>query len=348
MVVSISEFLKEGVSFDRNYAAGVDMLWSPIAEDIKIIRSKGEYVENITQGTEVFSGPGMAGNFTDSTLTEYPKVYYYVAFYFSGGVWNTSGALRGHLMMVEVGEFVELIRTRLIPPLYSLGWVTDEDSVQSLGTIMAHIIARPLEEIRNLKKALKLVGDVDETPGDFLPSLAQQVGLTPNTELSYNKQREEIKTAIPVWRRKGTPQMIAHICSVVAGVPCGIAEWSRRAIRDMVGNLNYTPDSEFFLDYNRAAPIIGDHNYDNPMMPGDRTCFALGTVGEIGNINLYDFGIFVFVEDGITLTDIQVRKLKTWLELLTPLESRYNIIIVRSKSDPGIILEQELVVNTVT
>jgi len=66
------------------------------------------------------------------------------------------------------------------------------------------IVGPMFDEIRGLIEYIPFLVDVDTLDSDYLPQLGALVGIEVNTTLPIPQQREQIRTAVPLYRRKGT------------------------------------------------------------------------------------------------------------------------------------------------
>jgi len=82
----------------------------------------------------------------------------------------------------------------------------DENGTITRGSLerFLKIVGPMFDEIRGLTAYLPNMVDVDTIDSSFLPQLGALVGIEVDTTLSVDQQREQIRTAVPLYRRKGT------------------------------------------------------------------------------------------------------------------------------------------------
>jgi len=341
-MADIDNLLLAGLALDRTYDGFVSVEFASVSTGIKIVRSVRDYPLTHLGGTAVYTGTAAIGEFTDEGITEYPKVYYYTLWYDDAGVWRTDPILQSHIMMVRMGEFIDIVKERLIPRLYHSGWEVF-DSTESLAALVSLVLIPPLEEFRNLAKALTVVLDIDEAPGSVLPGFARLLGLEPNTELSIRQQRDEVKQAFYIWKGKGTLDVVNIICNVIAGVQCFVDEWGDNVLLTNMVNEDYPLTSPFFSRYNRVSAEPGNPDFGESGQPGDKASYTPET-SELGNkYNFIDYGVYIPMSNTLEFTELQSRKIDDKVELLSPLGSRGNVILNGRPVEDPVVLEGEQV-----
>lgn len=334
-MATVEEFLISGMSLDRTYEGYAEVEWLSIANNVKVMRTVGRFSAGITDGVEVYSGAGTVAKCLDTTISEVPKVYYYTLFY-EDVTWKSAPLLQRSIMMVEMGSFIEIVKDRLLPMLYRSGW-NIQDSPKNLGALLSLVLIPPAEEIRNLIKAMRLLIDVDEAPPEMLVSLAKLVGLEPNLELSVKQQREEIKQAVSLWKRKGSVTAIELMATIVANQAVLVDEWGDNVLLTNMYNDDYPMTSPFYSRYNRVTGDPGNPDMGEPGMPGDQRSYTMEGL-EVGNrYNFVDYGIFIPLLQGTGFVELQAKKLADKLEILTPLGNRGNVVFYGVQGDVGTI-----------
>jgi len=115
--------------------------------------------------------------------------------------------------------------------------------------------------IRSLILALGNMVDVDKADARYLPDLAKIVGVDLNRDLPILRQREEIKRAVEVYKRKGTTFAMRRQVEVVTGL---IAE-----VDEMADNLLISNKED-----RRSVPALPDALL-TPNLPGDQASYSL-------------------------------------------------------------------------
>jgi phage tail-like protein len=119
-------------------------------------------------------------------------------------------------------------------------WVNlEENGADPKGQLQRFLklLSFTLDEVKGKIDAFPVLLNVDKTDADILPLLASLLGVDFSYDLSIPHQREEIKHAVNVYKRKGTVQSIRQFCRSVFGFNPEISEWAKRIV--MFNNPNH-------------------------------------------------------------------------------------------------------------
>ena len=200
------------------------------ASEIRLVRKRFMFSERIDDGKLLLTEAGPP--FTETNYSDIDvfngEVFYYTMFHkrVDTGLWVTSSRTQGKAFALATGFFHQRLVDHL-PRIYRT-----QDDLQTQKELLESVIDNRGERINFLEQQedpfgplyrfLKNFGlsldrvkgildaypgtilDVDRTCSDFLPFMGRLVGIDPNFEIPIQKQRSEIKNAIPTWKTKGT------------------------------------------------------------------------------------------------------------------------------------------------
>lgn len=315
MVVPISNF-----QADRSFDDSVVLRWTEDVDGtiIKIVRKERDYPYTIGDGLAVYTGS--AGWEThEDFLVQDVTWYYYQIWYWdvAQSNWLTDVSLRVISIAVKKAGMSQVIKNNS-PEIYNRAErATSPDDPFFWQTLRDEILALLLEDVAGMTRAFPKLVDVDECPGPSLAGLARLVGIDPNFELSYTRQREEIRAAVDIWRTKGTPASLIRAVRSISGLDAEIDIWVDNII--LKDSLTRTK-----IDFSDATEIS---RYPGL---GHTTCHKIDFDLEDpdSRYNTFSFAVYVsFSGSGPFqgLTQEIVRKLRRVLEINIPVFKKLHL-----------------------
>jgi phage tail-like protein len=198
-------------------------------------------------------------------------------------------------------------------------WVNlEEDGTALKGQLQRFLklIGFLLDEVKGKVDSFPVIIDIDKTDADLLPSLAELVGVDFSYDLSIPNQREEIKRAVNVYKKKGTINSIKQFCRSVFGFDPEISEWPRRIM--------------FFNNPAHLLPKIttpgwidkgGLGQYDDPL-------YYLLDFSESGNYRFDKFGVFFNLSEFAGIPKAEAEKIYRLLSKRIPASTQAKLIFV--------------------
>ncbi len=327
----MADFPISNIVIDRTFEGSLLLTWTEetVGTKIVIVKRIRDYPYIMTDGTEIYRGPATWGMLEDKNVVD-STWYYYQFYYWDEGdtLWKTDVTLRSFGLAIEHQEGFRDILRKTLPNMYYQKEVEESpDEPLKWQFIRDEVIRIFFEEFAGLIRAFPVNFDVDRCPGHVLEGHARMVGITPNYELTYSRQREEIKAAVDIWKTKGTPESIRKAINAVTGLPTIIDEWIDNII---VTNWVDRPVFDFH-DTNQV---------DNYREVGHITCHVLdfNTVEYDRWYNTFSFGIFIYFDDETReLTQEAVRKVRRIVKDYVPVFQKphlYFIAETEHEEDP--------------
>lgn len=258
---------------------------------IRVVRRLFGFPTDENDGLAVFDGAPTGGGVVADLDVEPCRCYYYKLFVevTATGLYESDTVNQGFAIALETGFFAEKtfdlipetlkvadkgqneleeVRRSLIqgpfsgtfPEVFNLG----EDGSLAKGPLrrLLKIIGPMLDEPKGLLDCLLDQLDVDEACINNLVHLATLLGLTLNTELSPEKQRNEVRLQVEFLKLKGTiPGLQARLRSV-SGLTAGV--------RELCNDVCYTNDETRTTLAFTPAELASLNTLDN------QVCFTVG------------------------------------------------------------------------
>lgn len=172
-----------------------------------------------------------------------------------------------------------------------------------------------LEELHVTIDRLRVSMDVDEINYEHLPFIGQLVGWEPNFELPILRQREEIKMAVHVYKRKGTASGLRVLVESVSGWEVEIREFWKSILIVNVSE-PATPDTDDPL----SMSMIGEFN--------DPNAYLIDLGDEPGWFFPNKIGIYLTAVNELQMFDVIQTKMERILKYFLPAGVE-GILIIR-------------------
>jgi len=317
------EGLPQNFMVSRDLMGNLDVEWDqllPTDVTIKIVRKERDYAYHVDDGTVIYEGPsdylpGEQHQLLKDEEVFNCRTYYYVLFYKQpeDEFWKSKKYHRWYEVCTDFGEFFEAL-SRQLPQMYREDEIV-EDNPQELPLLKDWIMAPVLEELEGLIDCFPLQYDVDVTPGENLRSLAELVGLEPNLELPYQRQRQEIKNAAKLYMLKGQPIAVQTQVEAFTGNDTIVDDWVDNIL---VSNL---------LEHGQSAIVTDPNEAIKTGMAGDKTGYALDfDIGE--PYNTVNYGIYNHINPVWGLSREAVHKIARVVPKFSPASTLPNLIVV--------------------
>lgn len=303
-------------------------------EAIVVVRKKYEFPATVGDGLIVFDGPPADGFVTDLDLAPCTCYYYTVFTKTFGGDYLHHVTTQAAELAIETGFFAKKL-FNMLPDMYVIGdkrleeggvgrltltKIFDSLSSEFFNLIEAgeksrgelerflRVVAVELDIVKGLIDCLPSQFDVDDTCCKNLQAMAALLDLQLNTEFPCIKQRNEIKSQVPILQKKGTKASIEARARAISGLPTRIQEWC--------GNILITNR----LSRTTVRLDVGSQNYG---LPGDTTDYTPG-----GEKTFTSFTVFFMLECDDCLDKPVVLKLERELPRLYPVCRTGHLVFV--------------------
>lgn len=224
--------------------------FSGSVDEIRLVRRQGSFPSSVSDGKLVFSSTTFSETEFADLDVERGICFYYKMFSkeSSSGLFRADSTVEDEVMPYETGFFKDALARKLpdeiliqdaivgeqkiltdtIVPLTDAGvrkgqklnFAEDPEFPEGFLRRMLKIFGVQLDKIKETADFFPDFIDVDKTCASFLPLLSDLVGITPNFDLSIDRQREEIRRAVPSYKIKGTQAMLVSlITGIVRIVP---------------------------------------------------------------------------------------------------------------------------------
>lgn len=149
--------------------------------------------------------------------------------------------------------------------------VPSEDAIGPLERYL-HIFGPVLDDMKGLVDTFPVMIDVDNTDPSFLPHIGKLVGVDFNDDISITQAREEIKMAVPWYKRKATHQGNEIYGYMISRIQC--------LSRAFVDNILISPrnTNSYKYTYNESVDFDDPSKRYTYGMPGDVTGYSVDYV----------------------------------------------------------------------
>lgn len=266
---------------------------------ITLVRKVGSYPENPTDGLVLFSdGPPFARMHYSDIDVGAGTCYYYTMFSHRliDGVILFSDATVGYAVPYTTGEWERRLYEQFLPDFYAqwdaqgtaqkvlvdqaagpglsqvrwgsrFNWKEPIDLKRGFLRRWYKIVGLLLDHVRERCTQLPEFLNLDTTPAEFLPLISELVGITPNYDVPIQRQREEIKRAVEIWKIKGRYDAIQAAVRAISGLLVVPVPW-----RNNLLTTNTVGSTSFSFDPQDIWKIL---------MPNDPNSYVVsGTLGE--------------------------------------------------------------------
>ncbi|MBI5788779.1 MAG: hypothetical protein HZA78_08005 [Candidatus Schekmanbacteria bacterium] len=196
-------------------------------------------------------------------------------------------------------------------------WVNlGEDGTAAKGQLQRFLklVSFGLDEVKGLIDAFPIMLNVDKADADYLPMLAELVGLDFSYDIPIPRQREEIKRAVEIYKTKGSIPAIMRFCRNIIGFDPQIVEWPPRIL--MSNNPNQV-----------SARITTPGVMDYTGLPEDQAFYSLD-FSEAGDYRFDKFGLYFFLAEYAGIPKAAANKILRLLSGNIPASTVGRIIFV--------------------
>lgn len=231
-------------------------------DELSIRRKVGTFPTSVTDGKEIFS----TTTFEETTLADLDVkrevCFYYTAFSkkISDGLFTFDSTTQTESMTYDTGFFERALYDKL-PGFWKVSdsnpAIVDQTKLTEDTVLITDSGLRagqklnfqePLDKKGFVRRIFKTIGvefdrleetieffptffDLDETCSDFLPLIADLIGVTTNFDFTVARRREEIRNAVSRYKIKGTqPMLVSLITGLTGGIVPQIALWRNNVL----------------------------------------------------------------------------------------------------------------------
>jgi len=239
-------------------------------ESIRLVRKKLSYPEHINDGVVLINETPPSSQYYIDLDVDILNIYYYQLFYYKTSEdWVAETELQGRAFTFDTGTFQDKLWQLMPGQLHADDSESNqialeaepdqnadyeirklhEDRLIDMGELQRFlkIFSLYFDEIKGLIDFMPTLFDVDNTDPDFLPLIAELVGVKFNREISIPRQRAEIRNAIFSYKRKGTIPGIESFVSNVSGYKTVVYEAKKNVARFNDGRTK-------FRNFSQARP----------------------------------------------------------------------------------------------
>jgi len=306
-------------------------------ESIRLVRKKLAYPEHINDGVVLISESPPTSKYYIDLDIDILNIYYYQLFYYKASTdWVAETTLRGRAFTFDTGFFQNKL-WELMPGQFhadddnsrqlALEPEADEnydfelrklhdDRLIDMGELrrFLKIFALYMDEIKGLIDFMPVLFDVDNTDPDFLPLIAELVGVTFNREITIPRQRAEIRNAIFSYKRKGTIPGIESFVSNVSGYKTVVYESKKNVAKFNDGRTK-------FLNFSTGRPgalRIEENDSFSYLMGFDEKHY-------IGYDKLW---IIIYLEESYSLDKFQIDKINRLMSEWIPYDCFGKLLLI--------------------
>lgn len=319
-----------------------------VVELIRLVRKSRGFPLNVDDGTLIYEGPGGGTTVVDEAV-EPGTPYYYTIFskYLGTGEWLYSDATRVEAISRWSPRMGDILWSKM-PAVYHVADRRDDVSGATMrafteatlsGGSLIHIGEDGTIPRGQLERFLRLVGAeldtihfvIDQLPTmlhaettlqAFLAHMAELLNWETNFELPVERQRQEVLSAVTIYKRKGTaPAIEAYARTITA---CEVRVWPfvrNVLIANRLDRLSGVPNDPV----ERARYGLPDSKM------GHSVSFGLNPPYNPTNV-----GLFIYLRPAQGLTEVQVHKLARTLSDFTPAGTNLLTIVV----DDGTLVDE--------